>query len=203
MRSSLPLVNYVTLVELFTFDDEYVRRLAAGDRVTQEHFVRYFQDILLLKLRQRLRTMQAIEDVRQEVFLRVFTALRSEKGIRERVKLGAFVNGVCNNVLFEWYRAEHRAEPLDDSIDIQDPATLPDENLATQETNAAVREILDEIPRKDADILRARFLEERDKEEVCRQFGVGSDYLRVLLHRAKERFRDKYRSRKGASRRKG
>jgi RNA polymerase sigma-70 factor (ECF subfamily) len=35
-------------------------------------------------------------------------------------------------------------------------------------------------------------LEEKDKDEVCRQFGVDRDYLRVLLHRAKDKFRVLY-----------
>jgi RNA polymerase sigma-70 factor (ECF subfamily) len=179
-------------VDFFTFDDEYLRRLASGDRVTVDHFVRYFEKYLLIKLRQRLRSMQAIEDVRQEVFLRVFAALRSENGIREGSKLGPFVNGVSNNVLREWYRADGRTEPLDETFDVADPHDLPDGKLATEETNAAVRGILDDMPRKDADILRARFLQERGMDEISRDFNVDRGYLRVLLHRAKNRFRSRF-----------
>ena len=42
---------------------------------------------------------------------------------------------------------------------------------------------------RDRDLLRAIFLEEKEKDEICREFGVDREYLRVLLHRAKERFR--------------
>jgi RNA polymerase sigma-70 factor (ECF subfamily) len=35
-------------------------------------------------------------------------------------------------------------------------------------------------------------LEEKDKDEVCEQFGVDRDYFRVLLHRAKDKFRVLY-----------
>ena len=37
------------------------------------------------------------------------------------------------------------------------------------------------------------FLEERDKDEICRSFSVERNYLRVLVHRAKEKFRGEYR----------
>jgi RNA polymerase sigma-70 factor (ECF subfamily) len=37
--------------------------------------------------------------------------------------------------------------------------------------------------------LKAVFLEDADKSEVCRRFDVNRDYLRVLVHRAKIRFR--------------
>jgi RNA polymerase sigma-70 factor (ECF subfamily) len=40
--------------------------------------------------------------------------------------------------------------------------------------------------------LREIFLEERDKDAVCQDFGVDRDYLRVLLHRAKQAFKAVY-----------
>lgn len=42
------------------------------------------------------------------------------------------------------------------------------------------------------------FLEEGDRSAISRHFQVDNDYLRVLLHRAKERFREIVRE-KGAS----
>lgn len=175
-------------MDFFSFDDEYLRRLAAGDPVTEEHFYRYFRELLTLKLRGRLRSTQAVEDVTQDVFLRVVGAVRSG-AIREGAKLGPYVNGVCNNALLEWYRKEGRAEQLDENYDVPDPSVLPDLVLLTEEQRAIVRTILKEMPPKDAAILRARFLEERSPEDISREFGVERGYLRVLLHRAKKRFR--------------
>jgi len=40
--------------------------------------------------------------------------------------------------------------------------------------------------------LREVFLEERDKDAICQDFGVDRDYLRVLLHRAKQAFKAVY-----------
>jgi RNA polymerase sigma-70 factor (ECF subfamily) len=180
-------------VELYSFDDEYLRRLREGDRWTEEHFLSYFQQLLLIKLRGRVRSAQAIDDIRQEVFLRVFRALRSADGVRDGRKLGAFVNSVCNNVLFESFRANGRTEALaDDYAEVADPASGVDEALVSGETRGRVRRVLDKLPAKDAGILRAIFLEERDKDEICRTFKVDRNYLRVVLHRAKEKFRSEY-----------
>lgn len=180
-------------MELYSFDDEYLRRLREGDRWTEEHFLAYFQQLLLIKLRGRVRSAQAIDDIRQEVFLRVFRALRSSEGVRDGRKLGAFVNSVCNNVLFESFRASGRTESLaDDYSEVADPATGVDEMLVSGETRDHVRRVLDKLQTKDAGILRAVFLEERDKDEICRAFGVDRNYLRVVLHRAKEKFRSEY-----------
>ncbi|MFZ0413046.1 MAG: sigma factor-like helix-turn-helix DNA-binding protein, partial [Candidatus Acidiferrales bacterium] len=55
-----------------------------------------------------------------------------------------------------------------------------------------VLKVLERLSAKDRQLLRRVFLEEKDKDEVCREFGVDRDYLRVLLHRAKRSFRDFY-----------
>jgi len=42
-----------------------------------------------------------------------------------------------------------------------------------------VREILLDLAPRDRLLLKAVFLDERDRDEVCREFGVDRDYLRV------------------------
>ena len=181
-------------MQLYQFDDAYVQRLREGDRWTEEHFVRYFGELLLIKLRARLRSMDAVEDVRQEVFVRVMRTLRAPEGLRDGRKLGAFVNSVCNNVLLESYRAGRRVEPLEsgDYAAVADPSTSVDEALVTAESRMCVQRILRDMPSKDAEILRALFIEEQEKDDVSRRFGVDRNYLRVLLYRAKDKFRAAY-----------
>jgi RNA polymerase sigma-70 factor (ECF subfamily) len=180
-------------LELQSFDESYVERLSAGDFRTQEHFVAYFSELIQLKLRSRLHSPQAIEDVRQETFTRVFAALRSGK-IRQPDRLGAFVNSMCNNVLLEQYRASSRDSSLEDEEETDFPALTVDVlgAIAAKQMAEKVREVLEEMPERDRRLLREVFLEERDKDEVCRDFGVDRDYLRVLLHRAKQSFKSLY-----------
>jgi RNA polymerase sigma-70 factor (ECF subfamily) len=176
------------------FDDSYLERLRAGDFRTQEHFVAYFGELIQIKLRSRLQSPQDIEDVRQETFVRVLTALRNEGGIRQADRLGPYVNSTCNNVLLEKYRAPKGAS-LDDEeegIDVPDSRMDVLGVMVAKQTQEKVREILDDLPEKDRRILKEVFLEERDKDEVCKDFGVDRNYLRVLLHRAKSAFRAQY-----------
>ena len=102
------------LLQFFTFDATYIDSLCAGDRTTQQHFVDYFTALIQMKLRSRLQSPQAAEDVRQETFARVLKALRSPGTLRQPERLGAFVNTVCNHVLFEHYRASSRSDSLDE-----------------------------------------------------------------------------------------
>jgi RNA polymerase sigma-70 factor, ECF subfamily len=176
------------------FDHSYLERLQAGDFRTQEHFVAYFTELIKLKLRSRLRSPQAIEDVRQETFARVFSVLRSKDGIREPERLGAFVNSVCNNVLLEHYRSASGDAPLDETVEETIPSKGADalKQVISKEMSQKVRNVLNQMPEKDRNLLRELFLEENDKDDICRKFGVDRDYLRVLLHRAKKSFKSLY-----------
>jgi RNA polymerase sigma-70 factor, ECF subfamily len=174
-----------------SFDATYVENLCAGDCQTQEHFVAYFSELLKLKLRSRLQSSHAIEDVCQETFARVFSVLRRDGGLRQPERLGAFVNTVCNNVLFEQYRSAGRSESLDAEGAPEPEAKGADalDLVSARQIKEKVREILLRLPPRDRSLLKAIFLDERDRDEVCRQFGVERDYLRVLLHRAKQEFK--------------
>ena len=184
-------------LEFDSFDAAYVERLRAGDIRTQEHFGAYFSTLIQVKLRSRLQSREAIEDVRQETFARFYVALREGK-ILHPERLGSFVNSVCNNVLLEHYRAAARHISLDDEQkDLRACAIDLLGALAAKETEKKVREILDQLSERDRRLLREVFLEERDKDEVCRDFGVDREYLRVLLHRAKQSFKSLYKKNTG------
>lgn len=180
-------------MQFYEFDQSYLERLRGGDFRTEAHFVAYFSELILLKLRSRVPSPQAIEDLRQETFARVFTVLRGETGIREPERLGAFVNSTCNNVLLEYYRSSSRSSSLEDEQD-EFPDTRVDVIgvIAQQEIREKIRQILDELPERDRRLLKEVFLEERDKDAVCRDFGVDRDYLRVMLYRAKQSFKSLY-----------
>jgi RNA polymerase sigma-70 factor (ECF subfamily) len=86
---------------------------------------------------------------------------------------------------------EEHAEPADSHIDLDAP-------LVTAESKELVRRVLNELSPKDRELLRTYYLEDENKGEMCDRFEVDRDYLRVLLHRAKARFRKIYEREIGA-----
>jgi RNA polymerase sigma-70 factor (ECF subfamily) len=180
--------------QFHSFDADYLRRLADGDPAVEHHFGSYFGDLLLLKARTRIKSPQLVEDIRQETLLRVLRIVR-QAGVRHPERFGAFVCAVCNNVMMELLRGEMRHkssayefEPADDRVDLGAP-------LVTEQRRRQVDSILEELPLKDRELLRMYFLEERDKGEICKRFKVREQSLRVLLHRAKLRFRSMHSQR--------
>jgi RNA polymerase sigma-70 factor (ECF subfamily) len=182
------------LMQFCAFDEDYLERLRQRDPETQKHFAAYFSELIRLKAGKYLHSASAAEDVRQETFARVLAALHNQNGIRQPERLGAFVNAVCNNVLREYHRSACRQVPIDEEAATRfiDSSNAILDHVASRQQQRRVRQILDDLSDKDRRIIQAVFLEERDKDEVCRDLGVNRDYLRVLLCRAKQAFKALY-----------
>src|SRR5437870_8287861 len=105
--------------QFYSFDQDYLRKLADGDAVVEHHFSSYFGSLLSLKLRVRIRSPQLIEDIRQETLLRVLQIVR-KKGVEHPERFGAFVSAVCNNVLMELVRGETRHEGSETDFEVMD-----------------------------------------------------------------------------------
>src|SRR5215472_5264224 len=190
-------------LDLHQFSESYLQNLRTQDIATEEHFVSYFCRMLQNKLRRHLTCPEHIKDVQQETLLRAWAAVRAQGGVRQPERFGAFVSSVCNNILRELYRSRARIKALDDTqIDPADESRGPDAVLLADETKKLVQKVLTRLCLKDRKLLQAVFFEQRDKDEVCRELGVSRDYLRVLLHRAKQQFMAEY-ERVNASPRKG
>ncbi len=180
------------LLQFHSFDDDYLSRLREGDFPTQEHFRKYFTAMMKVKLRSRLKSPDAIEDVQQETFARFYMALHEGK-IREPKSLGSYVNSMCNNILKESWRADPVISL--DSGDTPEPPAAPfDVSKIIDDGQVAqkIQNVIEQLPERDRRVLRAVFFEERDKDEVCRELGVTRDNLRLLLHRAKQKFKHLY-----------
>lgn len=175
-------------MDFFQFDDDYVRRLREGDRETEQHYFHYFGFHLRMKLRGRVPA-DDVDDAVQIVHTRV---LKSLGEVRDCHKFGAWVFGIADNVIHEQRRKERPTDELTDTF-VADFDIVRD--LITKETQERVQQtvrLMEADNKRDGAILRALFLNDKDKDEICREWGVERDYLRVLLHRALKKFRELY-----------
>ncbi|MBI4907755.1 MAG: sigma-70 family RNA polymerase sigma factor [Acidobacteria bacterium] len=170
--------------------NDYLAKLASADPATTDHFVRHYTNILQVKLRARTIYGHEAEEIRQETFRRVLSAVKEGK-IRDGTKLNAYVNSTCNHVISEHFRHTSRLLPLDASASWQSTDNTEDAVLLAEKLER-IRKVLDKMSVRDREILNAVFLEERDKDAVCLQLGVNRDYLRVLVHRAINSFRQEF-----------
>ena len=172
------------------FDENYIRGLNECDPETQSHLVSFFSRPVQLKLHARLRSPELVEDARQETFLRVISYFRAGKTLQNPASLPGFIHSVCSNVALELLRSHTRQDQFGENApDPPDPAADPERQMVSTERKQVVRRLLTELAPKDRELLRRVLLEEEDKDGVCREYNVDRGYLRVLLHRARLRFK--------------
>jgi RNA polymerase sigma-70 factor (ECF subfamily) len=177
-------------VERYAFNQQYIERLADGDPEVGRHFADYFGEMLLLKLRYRLRNPQAVEDLRQETFVRIFRAIQKKDGIVYPERFGAFVNSVCENVLLEYFRSGKSTFQMpENGPDPVDRSRSAESEMIVSERRRLVEKTLASLPEKDRKVLRGIYLEEKDKDQLCEELNISRNNLRIRVHRALERFR--------------
>ena len=122
--------------------------------------------------------------------VRFLHAIKTEK-VRSPESTAAFLSGICNNVIHE-YRRRLRKEPLAEACGLayERPLEL---GADVVELRQVIGLVMMQLAPKDHEILRAFFLEERDKSEICRDMGLSDVQFRVALFRAKGKFREIYR----------
>jgi RNA polymerase sigma-70 factor, ECF subfamily len=149
---------------------------------------------LRLKLRYKVlyhvgHNCADVDDLVQETLVRFFRA-EQRQSIRNTEELGAFLNGVCRNVILEYRRRVRREPPADPDMPLPDPGIRPDADVF--ELRDSINNGLRELAERDRVILRSLYLEGKDKEAICDEWGMTDAQFRVVLFRAKERFRRAY-----------
>jgi len=151
-------------------------------------------DKFRLKLRYKVRyhvgsACPDVEDLVQETLVR-FLRIAEENRIRNPDNLGAFLNGICNNVIFEYRRKLSREEPYETELHEDRQAVEPKAEL--MEMREAIDAALAGLSGRDHAMLRGFYLEDKSTEEICQTLGATQAQFRVALFRARERFRRIY-----------
>jgi len=151
-------------------------------------------DRLRLKLRYKVlyhvgHNCADVDDLVQETLARFFRAEQRHQ-IRNTEEVGAFLNGVCRNVILEYRRRIKREPTIDPEMTIPDAGVRPDAEIF--ELRESIDNGLKELAERDRAILRSLYLEGKEKEEICKEWDMTDAQFRVVLFRAKERFRRAY-----------
>jgi RNA polymerase sigma factor (sigma-70 family) len=176
-------------VEKPVFDERFIAGLQKGDPQIQAAFVAFFRTPTWVMARRRLRSLELSEDVAQETLMRVLRYFQSGKGLDDPKCLPGFVWGTCKRVILEIHNKEpHRPTP--GNWDVPDGGRGPEEQAVTEERKRIVRKILSRLRPRYRDLLVQAWIEEKEPAELCARFGVDPDYLRVLMFRARQKFKE-------------
>ncbi len=183
-------------------DAELVTRVLAGDRRAIEALAGRLWPLLGRLAREVCPWDEALaDDLVQEAWTHVqadgWALLRKWRG---EASLFAFLSMVCRNRMRDRLRRERRwtvrVVPIDDPEGDGPPADWPDPqaDVVRECWHAEMRSRLEAcmklLPERDARLLRARYLEDRDPAEIAAAEGMERNAVNVAIHRARRRLQE-------------
>jgi RNA polymerase sigma-70 factor, ECF subfamily len=173
--------------------DELVTAAMAGDRDAVGRLLEVVRPLVTRYCRGRLgptdRSLLSADDVAQEVCLAVLTALPTYR-LQGRPFL-AFVYGIAAHKVIDAHRAvaRGRADPVAQVPDFVEVRAGPEQHALHGELSEQLREMLEELPEKQREILVLRVVVGLSAEETAEIVGASPVAVRVAQHRALGRLR--------------
>jgi len=181
-----------------TDDTELVRRIREGDAEALRLVVERYQDRIFALIHGIVRDAHEVEDVAQEVFLKVFTRIEAFDG---RSQFYTWLYRVAVNAAKDHVKKRVRrpAVALEEADALPGGAEGPDARAARNETARLVREAIDELPVRYREVLALRELEGLSYDEVAQVLGISIGTVESRLHRARSRLKRKLENAREAS----
>lgn len=127
------------------------------------------------------------EDLAQSV---VSTFLEVMPRFEGRSSLQTFLFGILRRKAAELRRHAKRGALIESPSDLQSNAADGEARFASAQLGRAINECMGELPPKQRDAARLRFMEERQTDDAGRELGVSANYFGVLINRARAHLRD-------------
>jgi RNA polymerase sigma-70 factor, ECF subfamily len=175
-------------VDRFQFSDDYVTRLRGNDAETWEHFDGYFRPRIRAKFRAQF-PWEKVDDLSGDTMLAVIEKIRQGEP-RDAACLAAYVFQICHNKALEAFRkltGERGATEVDWNLFAGNGKT-PQQKLLDKEQAQKVDKVFKKLASRDRQTLAGVFYEGRDRDEVCREYGITRDQFRMILFHARKRF---------------
>ena len=168
---------------------ELVTRIQAGDREAESEFAETFSYGLMKLLLKITKDLDISKDCCQQTLLITLNKMRAG-GIVNPESLGSFLRRTASNVAITYFRKEKRYTCLGDKFFLLQSETgntaARDKDFET--IRSLIHGILDQLTvSRDKEILQRFFLQEENKSDICRDFGIKSEHFDRVLYRAKKR----------------
>jgi RNA polymerase sigma-70 factor (ECF subfamily) len=175
-----------------------VQQLLAGDQDALRRFFDEYFDRLYRFAYARLRGDAALaEDAAQNTLVR---ALRGLSGFRGDAGLFSWLATICRNEIADLVEKSARIGAHTVSLDAEGgardaaqavaaPDSASEKALAAAERLRTIRQVLDELPGRYAEMLELKYIEEWDVERISQRVGLTFEATQSQLQRARLAFR--------------
>lgn len=166
-------------------DEQLVRRVQQGDIFAFERLVRRYQRKLHIFVLHIVRDGQGAHDVVQDSFINLY---KTVDRIDPTQKFAHYVFSIARNSAITFLRKRRKTVPLDDLASVYEDEYLF-EGLVQAEQRHVVREALDKLSRRYAQVIKLYYFDDLSYEEISKKMRIPINTVRTHLRRAKEMLR--------------
>ena len=136
-------------------------------------------------------TMQTAEaeDIVQDVMLRAWER-RSEWPTIENMQ--AWLMQICKNLALDRRKKQERMSPLPTTFSQEEMMAVPAAHTSDEGDYALIHQLMTELPPPLDDLVRLRDIEGLSYREIAVLLHLTEDQVRVYLHRARTKLKEKY-----------
>lgn len=186
---------------------ELVRQAQSGTEAAFEELVKRHQQRVLALVNSILRQREDVEDVAQQVFLKVYVSIRK---FDLRAAFSTWLYKITVNECWDYLRkkkvrplvyeadmSEESVSRLDGLASAERPPESPSERAENREM---LRLILEKLPEQDRRLLVLKEIEGFSVQELAHILDLNVNTVKVRLFRARGRLMDIYRRRNAGAR---
>jgi RNA polymerase sigma factor (sigma-70 family) len=175
--------------------------------LTFEQLVRDHQDMVFRTLLRLTGSRENVDDLAQDVFLRLYRALPNFRG---EALVSTYLYRITVNVAQdEWKRRRRDDRPLisisDETSSWEDRLQHPDRNAEEQMEEREFQQVVEEqllrLSQVERNILVLYHQEERSYEQISLALGLPIGTVRTHLHRGRKKLREGLQARQSNERR--
>jgi len=134
---------------------------------------------------------QELDDKVHDTFVVVVQAIRRGE-LREPERLMGFVRTVVRRQVAahidKVVQSRRDQMDMDSTVRIADPRDNPEDAAIFRQRNELIRRVLNELGKRDREILTRFYLHEQSQEQICVEMCLSETQFRLLKSRAKARF---------------
>lgn len=153
-------------------ETELLRRLREGDRVAFQMVYDRYADLLAYKLHKLIKLDAAVEELHQDVFVRLWNA-RGQ--LDEDVNIKAYLYTIAKNLSIDFYRKAAKNKELERqlALHIQLSYDHIEPLLNSKETKEVLEKLIAQLPPQRQKVFRMVRIDGKTYEETSQHFGVS------------------------------
>ncbi len=170
-------------------DTEIALQIEQGSAQAEDTFYRTYEKGLRLMLLARSRCASKADDVTHEAFIVSIQRIR-QGDLRDHSRLRSFLYSTAQNILRDHFRKEERFTAWNPELDTRAEEESASSIIYNDQRNKIVSRIIKELPtERDRIILTKYYLEEADRDALCKQLDIDSVHFSRVIFRAKQRLK--------------